>query len=40
MLMLWMIVHGGIGEDGTLQFLLEAEGVPYTGILVLTPGFI
>ncbi|KAG5550707.1 hypothetical protein RHGRI_015610 [Rhododendron griersonianum] len=25
------IVHGGIGEDGTLQSLLEAEGVPYTG---------
>ncbi|KAH9673235.1 D-alanine-D-alanine ligase family [Citrus sinensis] len=24
-------VHGGIGEDGTLQSLLEAEGVPYTG---------
>lgn len=25
-------VHGGIGEDGTLQSLLEAEGVPYTGL--------
>lgn len=24
-------VHGGIGEDGTLQSLLEAAGVPYTG---------
>ncbi|CAN1276862.1 D-alanine--D-alanine ligase [Linum perenne] len=24
-------VHGGIGEDGTLQSLLQAEGVPYTG---------
>ncbi|KAK6943226.1 hypothetical protein RJ641_028603 [Dillenia turbinata] len=24
-------VHGGIGEDGTLQSLLESEGVPYTG---------
>ncbi|KAI8557175.1 hypothetical protein RHMOL_Rhmol05G0315800 [Rhododendron molle] len=24
-------MHGGIGEDGTLQSLLEAEGVPYTG---------
>lgn len=27
---LWA-VHGGIGEDGTLQSLLEAQGVPYTG---------
>lgn len=24
-------VHGGIGEDGTLQFLLDTEGIPYTG---------
>lgn len=24
-------VHGGIGEDGTLQSLLESEGVPHTG---------
>ncbi|XP_021289787.1 uncharacterized protein LOC110420741 [Herrania umbratica] len=24
-------VHGGIGEDGTLQSLLEAEGIPYSG---------
>ncbi|KAJ8753834.1 hypothetical protein K2173_000088 [Erythroxylum novogranatense] len=24
-------VHGGIGEDGTLQSMLEAEGVPHTG---------
>ncbi|TYK24923.1 D-alanine--D-alanine ligase family protein isoform 1 [Cucumis melo var. makuwa] len=24
-------MHGGIGEDGTLQSLLEAKGVPYTG---------
>ncbi|KAI3670937.1 hypothetical protein L1987_87582 [Smallanthus sonchifolius] len=23
-------VHGGIGDDGTLQLLLEARGVPYT----------
>ncbi|KAH8505917.1 hypothetical protein H0E87_012936, partial [Populus deltoides] len=23
--------HGGIGEDGTLQSLLESEGVPHTG---------
>lgn len=29
--MILRIVHGGIGEDGTLQSLLEAEGVPYTG---------
>ncbi|KAK7294798.1 hypothetical protein RJT34_17694 [Clitoria ternatea] len=27
----FIAVHGGIGEDGTLQFLLDAEGVPYTG---------
>ncbi|KAK0584744.1 hypothetical protein LWI29_017859 [Acer saccharum] len=27
----YIAVHGGIGEDGTLQSLLEAEGVPYTG---------
>ncbi|KAF8397170.1 hypothetical protein HHK36_016077 [Tetracentron sinense] len=27
----FVAVHGGIGEDGTLQSLLEAEGVPYTG---------
>lgn len=27
----FIAVHGGIGEDGTLQSLLEAEGVPYTG---------
>ncbi|KAH9673232.1 D-alanine-D-alanine ligase family [Citrus sinensis] len=31
-------VHGGIGEDGTLQSLLEAEGVPYTGLFSLTLG--
>jgi D-alanine-D-alanine ligase-like ATP-grasp enzyme len=28
-------VHGGIGEDGTLQGLLEDEGVSYTGPGVL-----
>ncbi|KAL9256034.1 D-alanine--D-alanine ligase-like protein [Drosera capensis] len=28
----FIAVHGGIGEDGTLQSLLEAEGVPYTGL--------
>lgn len=27
----FIAVHGGIGEDGTLQSLLEAEGVSYTG---------
>ncbi|KAJ8436975.1 hypothetical protein Cgig2_012262 [Carnegiea gigantea] len=27
----FIAVHGGIGEDGTLQSLLEAEGIPYTG---------
>ncbi|KAL6987925.1 hypothetical protein U1Q18_013671 [Sarracenia purpurea var. burkii] len=28
---IFIAVHGGIGEDGTLQSLLEAEGVSYTG---------
>lgn len=27
----FIAVHGGIGEDGTLQSLLEAEGIPHTG---------
>lgn len=27
----FIAVHGGIGEDGTLQTLLGAAGVPYTG---------
>ncbi|KAL4189833.1 hypothetical protein AMTRI_Chr08g209020 [Amborella trichopoda] len=27
----FIALHGGIGEDGTLQSLLEASGVPYTG---------
>ncbi|WOL14789.1 hypothetical protein Cni_G23570 [Canna indica] len=27
----FIAVHGGIGEDGTLQSLLESAGVPYTG---------
>ncbi|KAM7264723.1 hypothetical protein ACFE04_002406 [Oxalis oulophora] len=27
----FIAVHGGIGEDGSLQSLLEAAGVPYTG---------
>ncbi|PHT36522.1 hypothetical protein CQW23_24222 [Capsicum baccatum] len=26
----FIAVHGGIGEDGTLQSLLEAEGIPFT----------
>lgn len=26
-----LAVHGGIGEDGTLQALLEDGGVSYTG---------
>ena len=29
------ILHGGAGEDGTLQGLLESLGVPYTGAGVL-----
>ncbi|KAJ0249519.1 Dala_Dala_lig_N domain-containing protein [Hirschfeldia incana] len=29
----FIAVHGGIGEDGTLQALLEDEGVSYTGVL-------
>ncbi|VAH26076.1 unnamed protein product [Triticum turgidum subsp. durum] len=27
----FIAVHGGIGEDGTIQSLLESAGVPYTG---------
>ncbi|MED6156508.1 hypothetical protein PIB30_014905 [Stylosanthes scabra] len=27
----FIAVHGGIGEDGTLQSLLDAGGIPYTG---------
>ncbi|XP_013617186.1 PREDICTED: uncharacterized protein LOC106323640 isoform X1 [Brassica oleracea var. oleracea] len=27
----FLSAHGGIGEDGTMQALLEDEGVPYTG---------
>lgn len=27
----FVAVHGGIGEDGTIQTLLESAGVPYTG---------
>ena len=29
--MLFLALHGGRGEDGTLQTLLEMVGVPYTG---------
>ncbi|XP_047316418.1 uncharacterized protein LOC124920059 [Impatiens glandulifera] len=32
----FIAVHGGIGEDGTLQLMLESEGVPYTGPGVMT----
>jgi D-alanine-D-alanine ligase len=28
---LFLALHGGIGEDGTLQALLDLSGVPYTG---------
>jgi len=28
------VVHGGIGEDGTIQTLLESAGVPFTGSLL------
>ncbi|KAF0908581.1 hypothetical protein E2562_026630 [Oryza meyeriana var. granulata] len=27
----FIAVHGGIGEDGTIQLLLESAGIPYTG---------
>lgn len=27
----FLAVHGGIGEDGTIQGILEEHGVPYTG---------
>ena len=29
--MLFLALHGGRGEDGTIQTLLEMIGVPYTG---------
>ena len=29
--MLFLALHGGRGEDGTIQTLLEMVGVPYTG---------
>ena len=28
---LFLALHGGQGEDGTLQALLDLTGVPYTG---------
>jgi D-alanine-D-alanine ligase-like ATP-grasp enzyme len=34
--LLLYVVHGGIGEDGTLQAMLEAEGVSYTGLFLST----
>ncbi len=27
----FLALHGGAGEDGTVQSLLDAEGIPYTG---------
>ncbi len=27
----WPLVHGSVGEDGSIQTLLEASGVPYVG---------
>ena len=34
----FIAVHGGIGEDGTLQSMLETFEVPYTGPGVSTSG--
>ena len=28
---IWPVVHGSIGEDGSLQTLLEAIGIPFVG---------
>lgn len=28
---IWPLVHGSVGEDGSLQTLLDATGVPYVG---------
>lgn len=28
---IWPLVHGSIGEDGSLQTLLEASGIPFVG---------
>lgn len=27
----WLALHGGTGEDGTIQALLDLAGIPYTG---------
>lgn len=27
----WLALHGGAGEDGTIQALLDLAGIPYTG---------
>lgn len=27
----WLALHGGTGEDGTIQALLDLTGIPYTG---------
>ncbi|GJU22649.1 D-alanine--D-alanine ligase family protein [Tanacetum coccineum] len=32
----FIAVHGGIGEDGTLQSVMEAKGVPYTSVVYYT----
>ncbi|MCZ6498489.1 MAG: D-alanine--D-alanine ligase, partial [Gammaproteobacteria bacterium] len=29
--LIFLAMHGGIGEDGTVQGLLELAGIPYTG---------
>ena len=29
--LMFLAMHGGIGEDGTIQGLLELAGIPYTG---------
>ena len=31
-------VHGGIGEDGTIQRILEGSGIPYAGARALSAG--
>lgn len=34
--LVWNALHGGAGEDGTVQRLLESIGVPYTGSSAVT----
>lgn len=34
------VVHGGIGEDGTIQSFLESAGVPYTGSIAACSVFV